>query len=107
MERRIFNYKVMTVDAEGNKTLMSNGGIFIDCIINYIKKDDSLYLFLSKDNESVQLVEAPQKRKPTKTNPNEWERGVEKRVVTEPIAIQITEAEDVARWEAYVESVDI
>lgn len=107
MSEQIFKYKIVEKNEAGETIPVATGSVFIREIVNAIIRDDKLYLFLKQQNETVQLVRAPVKNKPTKANPNEWVEGLEKRVVTEPLALQITEADDIERWKAFVESIDI
>ena len=102
-----FRYKITETNEAGEKNLISTGVVFVREVSNSILKDDKLYLFLKQEQESVQLVKAPQKVKITKENPIGWIEGIEKRTVKEPVAIQISEPDDIARWESYTKSIDI
>lgn len=107
MEDKIFKYSLTEKNAEGEEVVVSKAAVFIREIINSAIEQDTLYLFLKPTTRSMQLVKAPQKVKITKENPIGWVEGIEKREMEEQLTLKVTNAEDIARWEAYIESISI
>lgn len=107
MKEKCFAYKLMKENEDGTKSIDSIGVVALEEVVNSIKKDNVLYLFLKKENQSQQIVRVPVKVKVTTENPSGWSQDLQVRTVSEPITLQIQEEDDIARYESYIESINI
>lgn len=98
----------MKEEEDGTKTIASIGTVDLNEIVNSIEKDSILYLFMRQQNESIQLLNVPVKGKnKTKENPDGWATELQARTVKEPLTLQITEEDDIARYVEYINSINI